>query len=107
MRAAGDQIIIVCNRYRWKFFEQIVTVAYVKSSHQKCSVKTRSLENFANFTGKYLRWSLFLIKFQAWGPENVFKKTTTDAFFTVKFAKFFRAPILEKICEQLCFSIFT
>ena len=30
-----------------------------RSSHQRCSV----LINFANFTGKHLRWSLFLIKF--------------------------------------------
>ena len=27
--------------------------------------KKSFLENFANFTGKHLRWSLFLIKFQA------------------------------------------
>ena len=39
MRAAGDQIIVVRKRYRWKFFEQIITVAYVKSSHRKCSIK--------------------------------------------------------------------
>ena len=36
-----------------------------KSSRQRCSGKKGVLKNFANFTGKCLCWSLFLIKLQA------------------------------------------
>ena len=33
------------------------------SSHPRCSIKRGVLRNFANFTGKHLCWSLFLINF--------------------------------------------
>ena len=36
-----------------------------RSCHWECSVKKDALKNFASFTGKYLCWSLFLIKLQA------------------------------------------
>ena len=36
-----------------------------RSSQQKCSIKKAALKNLAIFTGKHLRWSLFLIKLQA------------------------------------------
>ena len=36
----------------------------VRSSHWRCSVKKEVLNNFGNFTGKPLYWSLFLIKLQ-------------------------------------------
>ena len=36
--------------------------------------KTGAVKSFANFIGKQLCWSHFLIKFQAWRPE-IFKKT--------------------------------
>ena len=37
-----------------------------RSSHQRCSIKKAAQENFAIFTGKYLCWSLPLIKLHAW-----------------------------------------
>ena len=49
-----------------------------RSSHQRCSLKKGVLKNLANFTGKHLCWSLFLIKLQAWGT-----------------------PILKNICGRL------
>ena len=36
-----------------------------RSSHRRCSIKS-VLKNFANFTGKHLCWSLFLLKLQAY-----------------------------------------
>ena len=33
-----------------------------RSTHQRCSAEKGFLKNFENFTGKHLRWSLFLIK---------------------------------------------
>ena len=35
-----------------------------RSSHRRCSVKKGIFKNFANFTGKYQCWGLFLIKLQ-------------------------------------------
>ena len=35
-----------------------------RSSHRRCSLKKSVLRNFAKFTGKHLRPSLFLIKLQ-------------------------------------------
>ena len=45
-----------------------------RSSHQGCSVKKRVLKIFANFTGKDLGWSLFLIKLQALKPATLLKR---------------------------------
>ena len=36
-----------------------------RSSHHRCFCKKGVLKSFANFTGKHLCWSLFLIKLQA------------------------------------------
>ena len=44
-----------------------------RSSHRRCYVKKGVLRNFANFTGKQLLWSLFLIKFQAF--ENRYRNS--------------------------------
>ena len=46
----------------------------VRSSHWRCSIKQDFLKKFANFTWKNLCWSLFLIKFQFWGPLTVLEK---------------------------------
>ena len=59
--------------------------------------RKKFLKNFANFTGKHLCWSDFLIKF----VKNFVKKRLQHRFFTVKFAKFLRTPILKKIYKRL------
>ena len=38
--------------------------------------KTRFPKNFANFTGKNLWWSLFLMKLEFWGPATLLKKVS-------------------------------
>ena len=43
------------------------------SSHRRCSVKKGVLKNSGNFTGKHLRWSLFLI-LQAFRPKTLLKR---------------------------------
>ena len=63
--------------------------------------KTTVLKNFAKFTEKHLRWSLFLNKnvgLQSW---NSIKKRLQHRFFPVNIAKFLRTPVLENICERL------
>ena len=57
--------------------------------HPPVFCKKGALKNLQNFAGKYLFWSLFLIKLQA------FKR------FLVKFAKFLKTHILKNICERL------
>ena len=39
-------------------------LALFRSSHRSCSVEKYGLKNFANFLGKHLCWSLFLIALQ-------------------------------------------
>ena len=61
----GDKKFVVRKRYPRKIFEQNVTVAYFKNQSSEVFCKKSALENLANFTGKYLCWSLFLMNLQA------------------------------------------
>ena len=49
--------------------QQQLIKGITESSHRRCFVKNGVLKNFANFAGKHLRWSLFLIKLQALRPQ--------------------------------------
>ena len=52
-----------------------------RSSHWTCSVKKGILKNFANFTGKHLCWSLFLITLQLFRLATSLKiDSKTDVF---------------------------
>ena len=62
------------------------------------------LKNFANFTGKHLRWSLFLIKLQAWGLVTLLKRDSNT--IVLKFAKFLRTPIFAEYLRTTASSIF-
>ena len=82
-----------------------------RSSHRRCFVKKGVLKNLANFTGKYLCWSLFLIKLQTW--SFIKKDSTTGVFLWhlrnflrnfLNFFIFFLTPILKNICERLLLS---
>ena len=59
----------------------------------------RCSQKFGKFYRKFLCWSLF-DKVAALKTCNVIKKRLQHRCFPVKFAKFFRKPILKKICEQ-------
>ena len=72
----------------------IATVAYPKSSHQRSSVKKSALKNFANFTGKHLCLSLFLITFPAQWPATFLRRDSNTGVFAVKFPEFFRNKYL-------------
>ena len=63
--------------------------------------KKAVLKNFAIFTEKHLRWSLFLNKNAGLQSWNFIKKRLQHRFFPVNIAKFLRAPVLENICEWL------
>ena len=51
-----------------------------RSIHRRCSIEEGVLENFANFTGKHVSWSHFVIKLQPLGPATILKKTPTQVF---------------------------
>ena len=51
------------------------------SSSPRCSLKKAVSKNFAIFSRKHLRWSLFQIKLLVVRPANLFKKTQTQMFF--------------------------
>ena len=64
---------------------------------RRCSFKIDLLKNFANFKGKRLCWSYFLIKLQARrlaGPAELLK-TLWHRCFPVKFTNFLRTPFLQ------------
>ena len=43
-------------------------------------LKLDVLKNFANFTGKQLRWNFFMTKLKALSPATLLKKTPTQVF---------------------------
>ena len=97
--------------FRTKRFNQLCQSFQLKSSHRsppeavlsikkqppEVFVKKGVLENFANFTGKHLCWSLFLIKLQG----SLTKKRLQHRCFPVKFEKILRTPILKNIYERV------
>ena len=58
--------MILNNQGRLMLMNHRDLLGLFRSSHRRCSVKKGVLKKFANFTGKHLCWSLFLIKLQAW-----------------------------------------
>ena len=68
--------------------------------------KNAILKNFAIFTQKQLRWSLFLNKNAALDYWNFIKKRLQQRCFPMNISKFLRTPVLKNICEQL-FECFT
>ena len=63
-----------------------------RSSHQRCSMKKTVLTNFAKFTGKHLRQSLFCNEVARLRPATLLKKRLWHRCFPVNFAKFLSAP---------------
>ena len=65
------------------------------------------LIDFAKFRRKHLRQSLFFKKITCLRPAVLLKKRLWHRCFPVKFAKFLRTPILNKITEQLLLTSYT
>ena len=66
----------------------------MRSSHRRCSVRRGFLRNFAKFSGKYLRQSLFFSKVAGVRPATLLKKRLWHRRFPMNFAKFLRTPFL-------------
>ena len=75
--------MFVAHRYhpiylKCKSLNQFLFAGDLGSNHQRRSLVKVVLKNFANFTGKNLCWSLFLIKLEFWGPATLLIKTLTQ-----------------------------
>ena len=69
-----------------------------RSSRPEVFCKKCVLRNFAKFTGKHLRQSLF---FNTLPPAIILKKRLWHRCFPVNFAKFQRTPFLQNTSERL------
>ena len=79
-------------------------IHHYRSSHQRCSLWKGVLRNFAKFTGKRLRQSLFINKLAGLRPATLLKKRKC---FPVNFAKFLRTPFLQNTFGRLLLSVLT
>ena len=71
--------LMIGQLYKAFFYDSFLS--QVKSSCLMIRIKYCVLQNFAIFTEKHLRWSLFSIKLQALRPAALLKRdSTTDAF---------------------------
>ena len=57
-----------------------------------CSVKEDVLKNFANFTGKHLCWSLFLIKLQ-----KIFKNIYSEVYLRTSASVFLKSKLTNNV----------
>ena len=72
------------------YFETFFNFSSLKtSSHWRCSVRKCVLKNFVIFTRKHLRWSLFLIKLQAFKHVTLLKGDSNTGVF-VWYCKIFK-----------------
>ena len=117
--------LMVFGEFQYLYFPHILRYLQqsFSCSNGRCSVKRDVLKDFANFAGKHLCWSLFLIKSQAlvkngqthsncslakaecvWPfceSYNFIKKILQHRCFLIKFAKFLRTPILKNTYKRL------
>ena len=84
-------LLVVKKNALWTRLLFLIKVTQKQPPEMFC--KKTHFRIFANFTRKHLHWSLDLQFYQ--------KETPTQVFFSVKFMKFLRTPILKNICERL------
>ena len=60
-----------------------------------CFVKKGVLKYFANFTGKHLRWSLFLIKRQDFWIATLLKRDSNTSVFLREHSEIFKNVFFE------------
>ena len=65
-----------------------------RNSHQRCSIKKGVLRNFAKFTRKNLRQSVFVNKVTGLRSATLLTKRLWHRCFLVNFAQFLRPPFL-------------
>ena len=92
----------------WLVLRFTISFSYFLINRISChrySVKKAVYKNFAIFTGKHLRWCLFLIKLLAWRPE-ILSKRDSDAkdfekCFPMNIVLCLITPILKKHLKRV------
>ena len=64
-----------------KFDHTISNLQNWRSSHRRCSIKKDIIKDFAKFTGKHLRWSIFFNKVESLKPETLLKRDSNPGAF--------------------------
>ena len=77
--------------------KQSFDMHYDKNSHRRCSVRKCVVKNLANFTGKHLCWSLFLIKPQTRRPATLLKRNSNTGVFLWNLQKLLRIKWLASV----------
>ena len=78
----------------------VLSNSCLRCSRSQMFFKISVLKNFVTFTGRYLCWSLFLIKLTPKTPKRL-----KHRYFLVNIAKFLRTPFLQKTSGG-CFCCF-
>ena len=73
--------------HRRRSIKKSLKPATLRSSHQRCSVRKVVLRNFAKFTEKHLRQSLFFNKVTGLRPATLLKKETLAQVFFCEFCE--------------------
>ena len=107
------KIHAVISYLSFTFFQTDIYISHFlfdnpRGSQRRCSVKKGALKNFAKFTGKQLRQSLFLNKIAGLRPATLLKKRLWHRCFLVNFAKFqrnlfYRTPPDDCFCNSIPF----
>ena len=75
-------------------YQKILSLNFIITSRHHVSTKIFvEYLCFANFTGKHLNWSLFLIKLQTWRSATLLKKELRQSYFPINIAKFLRTVL--------------
>ena len=81
------------------FFDKFESL-HTRSSRLEVFCKKGVVENFAKFTGKHLRQSLFFNKVAGLSPTTLLEKRLWHCYFPVNFAKLLRKPLVATFCDH-------
>ena len=84
-----------------------VRLIITRSRHRRCSVKRGVLKNFANFTGKHLCWSLFLIMLQSFNPATFLKRDSNTGVLLWSLGNFQNVYFEERLGTIASVSLFS
>ena len=73
-----------------------------RSSCSQMLFRKGALKNFTKFTGKYLYWSLFLLKLQVWRLATLLKKENPTHAFSCEFSVSFKRSFFTEHLDD-CF----
>ena len=94
LRYFCEELAIPWNSIMGKLYQRHLSVN-CRSSRLQMFFKIDVLKNSVNFTWKYLCWSLFLLKLQAFRSATLLKRDSNTGVLLGKFARFLRTLFLQ------------